>query len=170
MDTITYTHDDHFGWDSGPWDGEPDKVQFPDPETGLPCLLHRSPLGHWCGYVGVAEGHPLFETPYGEDLDLDVHGGITYADFCTEGEDEGRGICHIPAEGEPERVWWIGFDCAHSGDIGPGDDGIDDLGLVALRNALVDPVFSAGPSYKDQGYVMAECASLARQLVEAAKE
>lgn len=46
-------------WGPGPWADEPDKVQWQDETTGLPCMVRRgSPeIGVWCGYVGVAEGH-----------------------------------------------------------------------------------------------------------------
>lgn len=43
----------------GAWMQEPDKVQFEDPETGLPCLIVRNQMGALCGYVGVGPGHPL---------------------------------------------------------------------------------------------------------------
>ena len=38
METKTYTTIDRaaLGWPAGPWDGEPDKVQWPDAATGLP--------------------------------------------------------------------------------------------------------------------------------------
>lgn len=28
-------------------------------------------------------------------------------------------ICHVPRAGQPDNVWWLGFDCAHSGDLSP---------------------------------------------------
>lgn len=33
---------DREGWDQGPWDSEPDKIQFVDKETSLPCLIRRN--------------------------------------------------------------------------------------------------------------------------------
>ena len=33
---------------------------------------------------------------------------------------EKSGICHIPDQGEPDDVWWLGFDCLHGGDLAPG--------------------------------------------------
>lgn len=35
---------------------------------------------------------------------LAVHGGLTYSDRCHDD------ICHVPAPGEPDDVWWFGFD------------------------------------------------------------
>lgn len=85
-----------------PWESESNELSFE--AHGLKCYLRRHPnYWHWCGYVGVPEGHPLYEN--GEE-DLDVHGGITYAAF---------GKPH----GEADGLWWFGFDCAHSGDLCP---------------------------------------------------
>lgn len=149
------------GWPSGAWDGEPDKVQWQDEATGLPCIAVRHPTsGHWCGYVGVAEGHPYFEKGYRDDaVSADVHGGITYADFCQpHGDEEGKGICHIAAPGEPDRVWWLGFDCAHSGDHGPRD--------AAYARDRSEECFSLRwrGTYKALGYVKNQCANLAEQI------
>lgn len=56
-------------------------------------------------------------------------------------------ICHLPSEGRPDRVWWLGFDCAHSGDVSPSYDRGDGYN-----------------TYKDRHYVAREIASLAKQL------
>ncbi len=162
MKTLEYRYRDRSGWPSGPWDDEPDKIQFADESTGLPCLIVRNPSGVLCGYVGVAEGHPWFANDYGSCADecgdwlcdhrpesaVDVHGGLTFADFCAESDKE-RGICHVPDPGEPDRVWWFGFDCAHSQDVSP-----------LLRHGLT---FEAAV-YRTVDYVKGECARLAAQL------
>jgi hypothetical protein len=79
----------------GEWNSEPDKIQWVDEATGLDCLMHRGPGGFWCGYVGVAEGHPAFGKDY-DSVGVEVHGGLTYADFCQDTGDESHGICHVP--------------------------------------------------------------------------
>jgi hypothetical protein len=56
-----WTFVDKRKWGPGPWMDEPDKIQYPDPETGLPCLAVRGPLGSWCGYVGKREFERLIE-------------------------------------------------------------------------------------------------------------
>ena len=107
-------------WGPGAWQEEPDKKQWPDAATGLPCLAVRHPeYGHWCGYVGVPEGHPSFGAPY-DTPDVEVHGSLTFANRCRPGEDEAHGICHRPEPGEPDHVWWLGFDCGHIWDLQPG--------------------------------------------------
>ena len=67
METREYTTINRtaLGWPDGPWNGEPDKVQWQDQQTGMPCLAVRHPeSGHWCGYVGVDPDHPHFEQSY----------------------------------------------------------------------------------------------------------
>lgn len=147
MQTKTYRHAERGLWGDGPWATEPDKAQWVDAATGLDCLAVRGPLGALCGYVGVAEGHPAFQRHY-EDVDASAHGGLTYSAFCQDDARE-EGICHLPEPGRPHRVWWLGFDCAHLGDLVPG--------LTVLRASPVD-------TYRDLAFVREECASLAHQL------
>lgn len=154
----------------GPWYDEPDKRHWIS-EAGLDCLMVRNHFGIWCGYVAVTEGHPYFGVGYGNcPLDctesycnhvpenvVSVHGGLTYADFCRESEDgEGHGICHVPYDGRPEKVWWLGFDTGHYMDYQPGMPGLSE------GNDRV--------SYKDVAYVQGECEDLAKQLTEVTTE
>ena len=159
-----YTTADKSGWERGPWDDEPDKVVWVDQATGLDCMAHRNGSGAWCGYVGVPEGHRAYERGY-DDVPAVVHGGLTFAGGCQETGDPAHGICHIPQEGRPAEVWWLGFDCAHFQDKMPAME----ARLKALR--AKDLVWPARPDaldefeqYRDLGYVMAECESLALQL------
>lgn len=116
----TWTFVDKCEWPNlGNLHTEPDKAQWVDEQTGLDCLAVRNRrLGHWCGYVGVPESHHYFGKDY-DEVDADVHGGLTFADVCQENDKE-HGICHIPEHGRPEKVWWLGFDCAHLNDVSPG--------------------------------------------------
>lgn len=158
MKNLQWTTIDKSKWPAGEWNGEPDKMQFVDEATGLPCLIVRSPSGgHLCGYVGVPSSHPWHGKEY-DNYDLirpDVHGGLTFSEHCTPSADEGRGICHIVEDGEDDKVWWFGFDCAHLGDISPG--------YISMRGN--DPM----SSYKSIRYVELEVAALARQCADAAK-
>lgn len=150
MQTKAYHTVDKSDWEQGPWTDEPDKMQWPDEETGLPCLIVRGPSGALCGYVGVAEGHPAFKRDYDEVYslaDIEVHGGLTYADMCQPSDDESRGICHLPDPGERDHVWWLGFDCAHAGDVCPKYDSKFD-----------------GDVYRSISYVKGHCGHLAHQL------
>lgn len=155
-------------WGPGPWENEPKRVEWR--HAGLPCLVRRGMA--WCGYVGVPPGHPLHGVGYGQcpvecahfteysyctehepDYLIDVHGGLTYAAPCDG--DEADGICHVPAPGEPEDVWWFGFDCAHYDDLVPGYSGVG--------------VLNPGAVYRDIAYVQAETERLADQLAALAR-
>jgi hypothetical protein len=126
------------------WLTEPDKVVWVDEATDLDCMIVRGPVGSWCGYVAVPFGHPHYGRDY-DEVDADVHGGLTYANEC------GGHVCHIPREGHTDDVWWLGFDCAHGGDLCPSFES-----LSSLRRG----------TYKDMGYVKREVEMLAHQLAE----
>lgn len=131
---------DRAGWARGTWDEEPDRVEWR--ASGLPCLAVRNHSGAWCGYVGLPPGHTLHGVDYDsayEKLSEGVHGGLTYADRCSPP------ICHVPAEGESDDVWWLGFDCFHGGDAVPRS-----------------PQHFA--EYRDLTFVTGETESLASQL------
>lgn len=154
---------DKSDWPDGPWMKEFDKSQFVDEATGLPCLIVRNNLGNLCGYVGVKRGHPAYKKDY-DDVDVSVHGGLTYADFCQEHSEESKGICHLPGKREPKRIYWLGFDCAHCYDLVPG--------MLKFHNEFRSQYpaeFSDVPDrdvYRDVEYVRNECRSLAKQLAE----
>jgi hypothetical protein len=99
-------------WPSGEWDNEPDRVEWTDDKTGLPCLAVRGHLGALCGYVGVPKGHPLYglKRDAALGLDLQAHGGINYAKGCS------GVICHSKPS---DPRWWLGFDCGHTNDLVP---------------------------------------------------
>ena len=126
----------------GPWLDEPHHLYYTDRETGYECRLRRNPVYAWCGYVEVAEDHPIFKKDYVTLNEyLGVHGGITWSDYP-------------PMEkfswGD-EKIWFVGFDCSHAYDLSP-----------ASRSRLV----IADQSYRDLEYVKNEVKNLCRQLKE----
>jgi hypothetical protein len=131
----------------GPWQDEPDRVEFE--HAGLPCLMKRNYYGVWCGYAAVPPGHPLHgkaaDDPDVHVVSASVHGGLTWASACQ------GSICHVPKPGEPDDVWWFGFDCGHCDDLSP------------LTEAKL-PDLCTGGTYRDQAYVTAEVRGLAEQL------
>lgn len=142
MKDTELTYQDKTEWGDGPWQQEPDKQQWTS-ASGLPCLLARGPGGGLCGYVGVPKGHPWFEKDYGAvKPDPDVHGGLTYANHC-----QGM-ICLEVEEGEDQNIWWLGFDCAHAGDLSPAFQKI-----------------GTHDEYRDVAYVRHETENLAKQTV-----
>lgn len=141
-------------WGQGPWMEEPDRIEWTDEETGYPCLLTRNhDMGNLCGYVAVPKGHPYYHKTYNEiGHKISAHGGLTYSRAC-----QGH-ICHEPEPGEPDNVWWFGFDCAHaSQDLIPG--------MRRMQETMKNKYFN--PTYKDLNYVIEEIVDLARQLKEA---
>lgn len=141
----------------GPWDDEPDRIAWTDPDTNYPSLMLRNMFGSWCGYVAIPPGHPAHGCGYDDFDEVEVHGGLTYAKECVG--DPGRGVCHVSAEGEPDDVWWLGFDCGH---------GWDDNWMMAQFAADVGQGLFRSV-YRDVGYVRQECSRLAQQLYKMAK-
>lgn len=148
---------DKSSWPDGPWKTEPDRVEWLS--HGLPCLISRGPSGALCGYVAVPPGHSMHGKDYNEtDLDWCPHGGLTYADKCNEGP-----VCHVAREGEPDAVWWLGFDCAHHGDLLPQHEA-----LLTKTGFSMTVAGSSGfwgkREYRDLAYVTAEVEQLAALL------
>lgn len=175
---------------TGPWVDEPDKIQWVDNATGLDCLMLRNHMGNWCGYVGVPKDHPLYDKDYDqccqpEDCEdwsdcydkghltpnraVEVHGGLTFADFCSPGEPV-DGICHVAAEGREEKVWWLGFDCGHGMDLSPGmlawevEHGFTDPRVLVTGEEGVEKKPWGYRRYRDVDYVVMEVENLAAQL------
>lgn len=168
---------DRTGWDPGPWDSEPDKLNWRT-RAGLPGMIVRNRQGALCGYVAVTKGHPCFERSYSSTYEagpdgepdfarplpnpvdaLSVHGGITYGDKCQ------HAICHVPEPGEPDDVWWLGFDCNHAGDYAPADARWRKEAMPGKAH-----LFACGSheTYRDLAYVREEVESLAAQLAACA--
>lgn len=93
---------------------------------------------HWCGYVAVKSNNQYYKK---DGDDLDIHGGITYTSHK---------LVLQPESGEEN--WWLGFDCAHAGDISM---------VFHDRNHFTDD------TYKDKAYVIRETKRLAEQLAKA---
>lgn len=75
---------------------------------GYKCHIRRVGvpyMGHLCGYIEIPKGHELHGMTYDEiedhyNYELPSHGGLTFS-------------------GEVDNSYWIGFDCAHYGDLCP---------------------------------------------------
>ena len=111
-----------------PWVKEPNYLAFE--HEGYHCKIQRQEAGILCGYVRLDPKHPYYNIkPDALSLaELDVHGGITYCQMCEDG-------------------FWLGFDCAHYGDLIPllyhrGETGV----------------------YRDMDYVIKQLKSLVEQL------
>lgn len=143
-------------WGPGPWQDEPDRKEWK--HAGFACLIVRVPShGALCGYVGVPPDHPWHGKGYDEvhslDEDISVHGGLTYAAAC-----HGR-VCHVPEPGEPDNLWWLGFDHAHGFDLSPA---------YALRQQkLYGDGYAFGDVYRDMAYATEGVEHLAERAKQA---
>lgn len=92
---------------------------------GYACRIIRSlSLMSLLGYVAIEKNHVFYNVGY-DDINIDVHGGLTYAsnkqpptvvkDTMTNKLD----YITMPHHNKPKNAWWVGFDCSHYGDIIP---------------------------------------------------
>lgn len=116
-------------------------------EAGLRAVVIATPMGHRCGYVGVDALNKNYGLGY-DDVDANVHGGLTYA----------RKGGEYPAESD---LYWFGFDCAHCDDR--KDWSIMDEKYKNIYNSIGSIDFE-GSTIKDLDFCTKECESLARQL------
>ena len=141
-------------WGPGPWQNEPDRVEWR--HAGLPCLAVRHPVGgFWCGYAAVAPGHPYHGVDDWQTFAVDVHQGANYAAACI------GPVCHVPAPGDPDDVWWVGFDCGHTFDLAPGI--VANLRTIGASEDLIERLQAVG-AYRTLAYVRVETERLAAQL------
>jgi hypothetical protein len=161
-------------WPPGPWQDEPDRLEWKDERTGLACkILREMRLGQLNGYVGVPPTHPYSGWQFSDDIklapgdlkdstinDVGIFEAFIYA---MRGADE-RGTIPLGMTLKTHRgitfsgqmindaaaLWWFGFDCGHCDDLSPG--------MLSMRMSLPHQV------YRDLDYVKKEVTALAFQL------
>ena len=133
---------DFSGFEEGEWTNEPNRIDFT--YKGYDCIILRHPkLGHLNGYIGIPDTHKLFGIDYnsGDNYNLfpNIHGGLTYSSGPHNWVDNGK-----------EHIWWVGFDCAHGGDLCPFFT--KDLGIPGIHK---DKLGLLG-NYRNIEYVISE--------------
>jgi hypothetical protein len=109
--------------------------------AGYKAEVLASPMGHRCGYVTVPDDHPCIRKNY-SDLNVNVHGGLTYKNNAT-----------------------FGFDCAHLYDAKDPELMSEEYRMVyEMWPSLREPEGTV----KTLEFCVAECESLAAQLKELA--
>ncbi len=98
----------------------------------------KSEMIFLCGYVFLPEGHEHYKKDY-DAIDVSVHGGLTYAES--------------DLFAQPEKGWWIGFDCGHAGDLCYSKD--SEYNFVGRKDV-----------YRDMEYVTKELKGLVDQLIK----
>lgn len=85
-------------------------LEWTDPESLMVCMMRRSDLKHWCGYVSVTSevlaAHNITDEMLQNiamDLSKEDHGGLTFQNKDRETSE-----------------YIFGFDCAHIYDFVPG--------------------------------------------------
>jgi hypothetical protein len=125
---------------------------------GFTCVVIFQGMGHRCGYVAIPKGHPLFNVDY-ECIDVDCHGGLTYAASYLYGQEDN------PA------LWWIGFDCAHYMDGKDFETArkyfSNDTSLMRSLDELerIEKMFPTGEVVRTLAYVEQECRNIVDQLI-----
>ena len=129
------------------------------------CICRNGVLGNLCGYVGITDDHPFFGKDY-DYVPAEVHGGLTYAES------------HCPwvnPEVFDKKIWWLGFDTAHSGDLSPlyGNSDYETYRNYAFVEKEIASLVEQLKSYKklDLSHAIAEAKILGEwQRDKAAKE
>ncbi len=124
---------------------------------GFKCVVIFGDHGTRCGYVAVPEGHAVYSKGYDDLYDTslhDVHGGLTYA-----------GSGGHPIGENTDKLWWLGFDCAHCGD-GKDLEKFKEHFPNMYKMYSGAGLFSAfdGETIKTLEYVEKECTALAIML------
>ena len=112
---------------------------------GYPCQVNAE-MGYRYGYVGIPKGHPSYGKDF-RDVDVDVHGGLIYS-----GDNP---------DSDLEDVWWLGFNCAHYGDL--PDPQYTPQGFIHAQ------ALSGGNHVWSLQEAMEETERMADQLIEAAE-
>jgi hypothetical protein len=117
---------------------------------GISCQVKiHTGLGFRCGYVGIPKEHKLYNVDYNEiyekGYDLEVHGGLTFANKIKDSD-----------------LWWLGYDCGHSGDAQDPDLIKDERCREIAKSMPVGPMEKA----RDLDYCIKECEFLAEQLIK----
>jgi hypothetical protein len=137
---------------------------------GFICIIKRiQEMGHLCGYVGIPKSHRFYGKSYRdiEDMaDIKVHGGLTFSnEFIPDMEKETAG----------RDLWFIGFDCAHAGDLMPymlQGMTLNTMHLKFMTDVLEgqENFLKTTETYKDMKYVSKQLRSLVRQVISLSKE
>lgn len=168
-----YTSDEKLKWwGHGEWVEEPDEVNFF--HNGISCRIVRMFSwdghngehafgGYLNGYISIPKDHPCF----GKHMDyipVEGNGGITYSEI----DDQNHPF--LPKEGH-----WIGFDCSHSYDYCPSVEYLKKTqpSLIAIEEEFQQLKNKLGcenssifnKSYKNIAFCIAECKSMADQLL-----
>ena len=135
--------------------------------NGLKCIVVFQRGGYRCGYVEIPQTHPLFGKYYNNYINdstnveikdfFNVHGGITFSEEFSEQS--------------ANHNWFFGFDCAHWNDKFDFDLAEkyfpEEKTLYSiLKSTSTNSTSEKDCSIKTLDYVVEQCESLAKQLID----
>ncbi len=104
--------------------------------------------GHRCGYVKTEDFDFAYKKKYDDLHDfITCHGGLTYGSYTTFSKSHG---------------YWIGFDCAHSGDA-------PDPKFKNEDNEMYYRLFNSGGTVRTKSFCIDECKSIIDDMIIANK-
>lgn len=156
-------------WGYGEWLEEPDKVLFK--YKNIRCRVVRMANaesmknpdndhvfgGHLCGYIAIPKRHFLFKK-HDDEIDIECHGGLNYSNLSKCG-----------------KYWWIGFDCAHLGDLTPSIYHLHSSNphMIELKKKQKERWQSMGVNpmlyeevYRNISFCKKECRQMVNQLLQ----
>ena len=148
-------------WSKGPWEDEPDFVEFIHKETSyLVRAIRHDRTGHWNGYVGTPLEHPASKLSNQYELPERVF-GAAYRGISLVEKTGSHDLGFTPTD--DGKNWTLfGFDTAHWNDAHP---------IYIAYKGNQDEVKTSltikgeeGYSYKSLKFVLEYCDELANQL------
>ena len=130
----------------------PNDVLARGDHLGFEWIVVHNGMGYRCGYVRLPHGHPWHGRGDLEEI-VECHGGVTFA--------EPDRPCD---KGGEDDAFWVGFDCAHAGDL--PDRSLP--GYERRRSELFARIQCIGFEYKvrDQEYVEGQCRLICEQACQ----
>lgn len=147
------------------WLNEPDDIAFE--YKGFQCYLKRNRVYAWCGYVEIPEGNKYYrkngDVETDDYEDIDVHGGITFAEATT-------------SDDPYQKIIVIGFDCCHLEDFAPIEDYMNRKMLdlpVELQEKMTQLLhhpllkkYAPEKTYRNIEFAKNECMKMVDQVID----
>ena len=138
----------------------PNDVLATGKHLGFEWTVTNNGMGYRCGYTRVPVGHPWHGKDCDKINDVNIHGGLTFA--------EADEPC---IETGPDNAWWVGFDCAHGFDAPDPELPGYGMGNFYCFN-IISQCFGGGDvglygEVRTQEYVEQQCLALCEQAAMA---
>lgn len=88
-----------------PTEKEMELIYHETTKSGCEIFIISHGNGYPTAYIGMTDEFPAYDLP-ADDIDLPVHGGVTYTDF----------VLPMPVQAD-KQMYYVGWDYAHCGDM-----------------------------------------------------